>query len=130
MNKPKYSELLKDPRWQKKRLQVLEQDNFQCQFCGDTKTTLHVHHFTYKGNPWDAADDSLCTICEDCHWIEHHKKNLSKIELGLLEHIHQFNAPFGGYEKLTKKELIGILNLREKFRIYRKEMVTKLLQNG
>ena len=30
-----YSEKLKDPRWQKKRLEILERDNFRCQYCGD-----------------------------------------------------------------------------------------------
>lgn len=68
-----YSEKLKDPRWQKKRLQILERDNFSCTHCGDNKTTLHVHHISYSGNPWDVKDDLLTTLCESCHEEETEK---------------------------------------------------------
>jgi len=65
----KYSEKLRDPRWQKKRLKVLERDYWTCQECGDKTTTLHVHHRKYiKGrNPWEYDDDVLITLCETCH---------------------------------------------------------------
>lgn len=62
-----YAEKLKDPRWQKKRLQILERDNWQCQKCGDGESTLNIHHIQYNGNPWEANDDKLITVCEDCH---------------------------------------------------------------
>lgn len=63
----KYSEKLKDPRWQRKRLEILNRDSFTCQYCGDTKSTLNVHHKQYHGNPWDAPSESLETLCESCH---------------------------------------------------------------
>ena len=65
----KYFELLKDPRWQKKRLKILERDEFQCQECCDTSRTLHVHHkyYIYDKDPWDYSDDLLITLCNDCH---------------------------------------------------------------
>ena len=44
-----YAEKLKDPRWQKKRLEILERDAWVCQKCFDTKSTLHVHHRIYNG---------------------------------------------------------------------------------
>ena len=62
-----YSEKLKDPRWQKKRLQILNRDQFKCRFCSDDKTELHVHHLKYKCNPWDAHDEDLQTLCKHCH---------------------------------------------------------------
>jgi len=64
-----YSEKLKDPRWQKKRLEILERDNFTCKLCGDTKTTLHVHHKKYfkDKDPWDINNKYLITLCEHCH---------------------------------------------------------------
>lgn len=64
-----YADLLKDPRWQKKRLEIMERDKFTCQSCGDTKTTLNVHHAYYeKGKmPWEYPEDSLITWCEECH---------------------------------------------------------------
>lgn len=69
MAKKKYSEKLKDPRWQKKRLKILERDDWKCQTCGDPKETLHVHHLYYEKDrdPWDYPDESLITLCADCH---------------------------------------------------------------
>jgi hypothetical protein len=64
-----YADLLKDPRWQKKRLQILERDGWKCRACHDGSTTLHVHHLIYiKGQaPWDYKDSALIALCEDCH---------------------------------------------------------------
>lgn len=62
-----YSEKLKDPRWQKKRLEIMQSDEFKCRICGDTETTLAVHHLKYSGDPWNASDDKLITVCEHCH---------------------------------------------------------------
>jgi hypothetical protein len=67
-----YAEKLKDPRWQKKRLEVFERDEWSCQQCFDAQSTLHVHHKWYeKGrDPWDYPLESLITLCEDCHELE------------------------------------------------------------
>jgi 5-methylcytosine-specific restriction endonuclease McrA len=67
-----YIEKLRDPKWQKKRLKILERDNFKCRFCGDKEKTLHVHHTWYsrQRNPWEYEDDSLLTLCCDCHQEE------------------------------------------------------------
>ena len=62
-----YKEKLLDPRWQKKRLEILSRDEFACQMCGDAKSTLHVHHILYNNNPWDIDDDKLITYCQHCH---------------------------------------------------------------
>lgn len=64
-----YSEKLKDPRWQKKRLQIMDRDGFTCQCCGDKETTLNIHHKKYNGDPWEASENDLMTVCEDCHYI-------------------------------------------------------------
>lgn len=67
-----YSEKLRDPRWQKKRLLILERDKWACQICGDDKSTLNVHHRWYEPGqePWDATDLQLVTLCDDCHKSE------------------------------------------------------------
>jgi hypothetical protein len=69
-----YLELLKDPRWQKKRLKIMERDNFTCQICKDKETSLNVHHKRYvKGRlPWQYTDKDLLTVCEDCHNLIKH----------------------------------------------------------
>lgn len=64
-----YSEKLKDPRWQRKRLEIMERDEFSCKLCGDDQTTLNVHHCFYgkRRDPWDYDNDHLITLCEHCH---------------------------------------------------------------
>lgn len=64
-----YSQKLKDPRWQKRRLEILNRDGFKCCYCGDAKTELHVHHRRYSGDPWNSEDCDLETLCKDCHDI-------------------------------------------------------------
>ncbi len=89
MNKSEYLELLKDPRWQRKRLEILERDSWTCQVCKSKDMTLHVHHCWYEDGvePWDYPDGCFVTLCEVCHerepkgvnftWIQ---KRLSRIE--------------------------------------------------
>lgn len=63
-----YSEKLRDPRWQKKRLQILERDGWACKSCGTTTQNLQVHHIIYaRRDPWDYPDDSYQTLCDECH---------------------------------------------------------------
>lgn len=80
MKKPAYSEKLKDPRWQKKRLEILERDEWKCQCCKDDSTTLHVHHKWYENgrDPWDYPTDALVTLCETCHETEHGEEGAMK----------------------------------------------------
>lgn len=68
-----YAQKLKDPRWQKRRLHILEQRGWKCERCRDDKTTLHVHHKKYRGEPWDALDHDLEVLCEPCHSGQHGK---------------------------------------------------------
>ena len=80
-----YQEKLKDPRWQKKRLEVLERDNWSCQICSGTEETLHVHHRRYVAgrSPWEYHNDDLVSLCEDCH--EHERECRKEYESQLLE---------------------------------------------
>ena len=57
----------KDPRWQKRRLEIMERDGFACMCCGDKESELHVHHKRYKGQPWETKDDDMQTLCVKCH---------------------------------------------------------------
>ena len=76
--KKNYSDLLKDPRWQKKRLHIMERDEFTCQCCFDDKNTLNVHHKYYIANrkPWEYPDELLITLCENCHKCEEDAKSI------------------------------------------------------
>jgi hypothetical protein len=77
-----YSEKLKSPRWQRKRLEILERDSFACQNCQARDKTLHVHHKFYRkgADVWDYEDDAYMTLCEDCHSkITEQDKEISEI---------------------------------------------------
>ncbi len=68
MNLHAYAQKLKSPKWQKKRLEVLQRAGFACECCKDTEETLHVHHLIYhKEDPWDIPDNHLECLCETCH---------------------------------------------------------------
>ena len=69
MSSPKetYASKLKNPKWQKLRLNVFERDKFTCILCKDDTTELHVHHTLYKGEPWEAPIETLKTVCKTCH---------------------------------------------------------------
>lgn len=68
-----YSEKLLDPRWQRKRLEILSRSDFQCEACMDSENTLHVHHKHYiKGRePWEYEPHELVVLCKECHSNEH-----------------------------------------------------------
>jgi len=67
MKQKSYSEKLKDPRWQRKRLEIMQRDKFACKNCGIDTKTLNVHHLEYRGEPWECPNLLLITLCEDCH---------------------------------------------------------------
>ena len=65
-----YSDKLKDPRWQKRRLEVMQRDGWQCVRCGsglNDGIPFNVHHLRYHKEPWNARDEDLETLCEQCH---------------------------------------------------------------
>lgn len=83
-----YAEKLRNPRWQKKRLEIFKRDEFKCRLCGDTETELHLHHIEYLKDtePYDYPDDLLITYCKHCHLIvEYHKNEFSIIKLKKIE---------------------------------------------
>ena len=65
-----YSEQLRDPRWQRRRLEILNRAGFKCEDCGQEKF-LHVHHSFYTRSLvlWEYDDESLKALCEDCHKV-------------------------------------------------------------
>lgn len=81
-----YAELLRDPRWQKRRLEVLEAAGWMCSNCFDTETELHVHHLRYKWSraPWEYGNDELKCLCKTCHSAETEAWAMLKDELMLV----------------------------------------------
>lgn len=82
-----YSEKLRDPRWQKKRLEALQAADFCCQVCYDSESTLHVHHKQYfKGRePWEYEVGQLAVLCESCHSAGHESEDELHLVCSYLE---------------------------------------------
>jgi hypothetical protein len=77
-----YFKKLRDPRWQKLRLEIMQRDDFTCQLCESKQKTLHVHHGYYESTcePWEYNINSLTTLCESCHVeAESIRKNIQMI---------------------------------------------------
>lgn len=68
-----YKDLLKDPRWQKRRLEAFEAANWRCEHCNRQDKELHVHHCYYiRGRkPWEYPDALLVVLCGPCHDEKH-----------------------------------------------------------
>jgi len=77
----KYSDQIKHPKWQKKRLEVLNLKGFKCEVCENEDKTLHVHHRFYlkNRNAWEYDNDVFQVLCEDCHSKIHAKNNKDNI---------------------------------------------------
>lgn len=72
-----YTELLKSPEWQKRRLFIFNRDNWTCQLCGDKETQLNVHHKKYSiKNLILEPDENLITLCKHCHSVISMDKSL------------------------------------------------------
>lgn len=90
-----YSKLLLDPRWQKRRLEIMSRDKWVCQKCGNglnDGTTLNVHHLVYKKGymPWEYGDNDLITLCEKCH-NDTHKKTINTNQEVFYRYLLTFN---------------------------------------
>ncbi len=93
-----YSQKLKDPKWQKRRLEIMKRDKFKCRLCNDNETELQVHHKEYinGNNPWEYENALLITLCEHCHEeVTHLQKD--GIEFNEIKAIHKSNNWSNGY---------------------------------
>lgn len=120
--KKTYSELLRSPLWQKKRLEIMQRDDFACQHCGSEDNELQVHHLVYhKGaKPWEYDNSELITLCSHCHEVEteaksqHYEtfKEICKLgrEVGFSEQYigEMFNTVFRVIESIATNSMSGI----------------------
>jgi len=87
-----YQEKRKDPRWQKKRLEILQSNNWRCEDCGRGDQQLEIHHCYYiKGfEPWDYDIELLMCLCSDCH--ESRQQREQAIHVNLAKAMRCFTA--------------------------------------
>ncbi len=61
-----------DPKFDKFREQILERDNYQCQFCNFT-SKKHMHVVNLNGNYFDNRTTNLvsaCPLCSQCLFLD------------------------------------------------------------
>ena len=75
-----WNDQYKSPKWQKKRLEILERDEFTCLNCGSKDDQLHVHHidYIYGNKVWEYNNCNFLTLCEKCHKKAHKLKDSFK----------------------------------------------------
>lgn len=113
-----YSKKLKDSRWQKKRLEVLERDGWKCLRCNKGENggvCLHVHHSYYKKgkDPWEYDSESLSTLCADCHEKEPKSREyfLDQIQKSIIlngfisTHAYEIDCLIANISMIKKTEL-------------------------
>lgn len=104
-----YENQLKDPRWIKKRDEILKRDFYECFNCSN-ENNLEVHHIRYFKNQyaWEYINNHLITLCRECHKIEHEKYfHLNSRYYYYIEEIPKINKWFPIWfrgEKFYKKD--------------------------
>ena len=83
ISKRKRLKFYKSKEWRKKRQDILERDNNECQRCKRKGRAspgqvykLDVHHIKHLEDRWDLKLDSnnLITLCGACHNLQHPEK--------------------------------------------------------
>lgn len=78
-----YHQKRQDPRWQKRRLEIMSAANFKCEECDSADDTLSVHHSHYfkDTEPWDYPASLLHCLCDGCHVERQNVEESLKIEM-------------------------------------------------
>jgi len=99
-----YSEKLRDPRWQRKRLELFQRDNFKCRRCGDSKKEIQIHHLVYRKGlqPWEYPENAMITLCVVCHKEAEELRDYVCLQLGTS--LNAENAAFWAAFARNRKE--------------------------
>ena len=123
-----YSQKLKSPKWQKKRLEILQRDEFKCKNCNSEEKTLHIHHLDYdKCEPWEYENRFLITLCEDCHEKEEMLKNFTSSSIEYLTTLGFLRSDISEIIMYLSNK-IDSMNDVESFNYFKK--LTKIITNG
>lgn len=115
MDSRTYAEKLRDPRWQKRRLEIFQRDDWTCQLCSRTDLELHLHHLhRTTEDPWDEPDLHLLTVCRLCHDQQpgnpkgafKHPKRLYVTDWEWWER-HRYSYDAATQERLSKENVSG-----------------------
>lgn len=87
----KRKKFYKSRAWIKKRKEIIERDNNECQDCKrkgyaivGQLTKLDIHHIRFLETNWNLRlkNDNLITLCVECHNKKHPEK-FEKIKSGI-----------------------------------------------
>ena len=82
INQGNVSKFYKSWAWTKKRKQLLERDNYECQVCKEkgrfslANTVHHIKHLTDRPD-LGLTDDNLLSVCSACHNLLHPERMLT-----------------------------------------------------
>ena len=72
-----YAQQLRHPKWEQRRLQVIEKAGSRCECCGNfgindgetSEVRFEIHHGYYTPGlmAWEYPDDVLYCLCPECH---------------------------------------------------------------
>lgn len=121
-----YSESLKNPKWQKKRLEIMQRAGWKCELCANAEENLQIHHKKYVSGykPWDYENDLLMCLCESCHkLISGKNKQSPQPEQKSSETVEDdFSADTDGtYFERTKISIQNSIKRIERCKIYLKD---------
>lgn len=70
-----YKKQLENQLWLNKRNEILQRDKYRCCKCG-SEINLQVHHKRYIDGrkAWEYDNSDLITLCNKCHYKEHHSE--------------------------------------------------------
>jgi len=83
VNKNKRRKFYKSAAWLRKRKEIVDRDNNECQLCKANgyatvgqNNYLDVHHKVHLEDSWELRldDDNLITLCRPCHNSQHPEK--------------------------------------------------------
>lgn len=83
-----HHQFYKDPRWIRKRANILRRDEYMCRQCkryGKTTAATTVHHIHPLDQRPDLAlvNDNLLSLCNKCHDGMHDRNSRELTELGM-----------------------------------------------
>lgn len=107
MNKQDFLKQYQTKEWYETSKRIKARDHNTCQMCGRNDVPLSVHHLYYGhgGDIFDVPDESLITLCEDCHEAQ---KEYREMQNSLLDDLRSCYTDFELYG-LMEYFLIGFV---------------------
>lgn len=110
-----YQEQIKSPKWQKKRLEILNLRGFKCEKCSCEERQLHIHHRFYLKDrkAWEYNNDVFQVLYHSCHENEHLSEHVNDFDIYkyLILRLNDKDEAFG--VALIIDSLIDIIKLKK-----------------